>query len=193
MRSNSESTHLDPEEVAAFLDGGLAGPDRDRVAAHLADCEPCRTEIAAVAENLAAGRLRSRRAGWIAVATAAAAAIIYVGPRLSSPDPTDPRVFRASAPSGAASVEIVSPREVMYLKSGTSLIWRAVAEHATYVVDLMTSDATLLWSARTPDTTVSVPSTVPLDTGVHYLLSIQALLPDGRSAVSGTTPFVVRR
>lgn len=38
------------EQLAAFLDGGLGGPERQQVLTHLADCECCRPLLAAAAE-----------------------------------------------------------------------------------------------------------------------------------------------
>lgn len=46
--------HLEPEEVAAFLDGGLGGAERTALEAHLADCADCRELLEESAHALAA-------------------------------------------------------------------------------------------------------------------------------------------
>jgi putative zinc finger protein len=40
--------HLDPEILAAWLDGSLDGPERERAEAHAADCDRCRAVLAAM-------------------------------------------------------------------------------------------------------------------------------------------------
>ena len=40
--------HLAEEQVSAWLAGEVSGGERERIAAHLADCDRCREELVAV-------------------------------------------------------------------------------------------------------------------------------------------------
>src|SRR5688572_28729754 len=67
------SIHLDPMEVAAFVDGVAAGDLRTRIERHLAECSHCRDEVVE-ASRLAATMFVPtimRPRVWIPVAAAA--------------------------------------------------------------------------------------------------------------------------
>lgn len=82
--SGTADEHLSAEEVAAYLDRGLAPAERDRAAAHLADCAGCRGRL--VAQSRAEERgpevvpsfPRSTRA-WIPLLAAAGIGAILLG------------------------------------------------------------------------------------------------------------------
>ncbi len=74
---------LDAESAAAWFDGGLAGEERTRLEAHIADCARCRALLAAMArtapESLPAlERTPQRWLGWLVPVAAAAAIILAV-------------------------------------------------------------------------------------------------------------------
>ena len=52
-RGRDEVSCLTPETIAAFAEGRLAGEERARVVAHLADCDECRAILAGTLEVLA--------------------------------------------------------------------------------------------------------------------------------------------
>src|SRR5688572_22565271 len=75
--------HLDSNQIAAYVDGGVHGEERMSIEAHLAGCAECRAEVADVSRIVrtapAARRFPSRI--WIPVAAAAVFAVLWVGPR----------------------------------------------------------------------------------------------------------------
>ncbi|MET0553772.1 MAG: zf-HC2 domain-containing protein [Vicinamibacteria bacterium] len=84
---------LDPETIAAYLDGRLDAAARARAEEHLADCEECRTllgETAAFLQDDAAARPARTRArtpwllGLAAAATLLVAAGAWFAPRLAA-------------------------------------------------------------------------------------------------------------
>jgi hypothetical protein len=195
MSTDNETNHLDPRDAAAFIDGRLRGTDRDRVVEHLADCAPCRDEVASVRQTLATDRAGYRRTLWIAAAAAAAiAGIMVVGPLLESGGSTPTPVFRAADPISSTTIEVVEPRDTVPARSNQRFTWRSIGEDAIYTLQVLRSDGELVWSERQlVDTSAVMPSDVRLDAGTTYLWTVEALRTDGRAFESRTQRFVVAR
>jgi anti-sigma factor RsiW len=67
--------------LSALIDGELSGPQRERVLAHLARCEPCRQEAAA----LRALKQRMHALGEATAGTALTARLVAMGARYPAP------------------------------------------------------------------------------------------------------------
>src|SRR2546427_9917818 len=105
MHGEIGARHLTVDDVAAYVDRGLAAPERARVEEHLAACAACRTEGVAVARL---SRTLAARRRWAVMAPLAAAAaglglLFAPWPRPGQP-PGPPPV-----PRGAAHTSAVAP------------------------------------------------------------------------------------
>src|SRR6187549_3129695 len=114
MTTPVSEAHLDPHEVTGYVAGSLGPDERARLEAHLADCEECTAEVAAVS------RLRPRPGSpvrWMSLVAAAAAVIAVVV--VARPHPRraadDGPVLRGD--TADAFVNAVSPAEGAALPS----------------------------------------------------------------------------
>lgn len=101
--------HLDPEIVAAWVDGSLDAQSRAQAEAHAADCARCQAVLAAMIrtepEAVAKPWFSSAAFRWLVPLTAAAAAVaIWVA--------VTPPKTEAPVPKSAASFERAEPRQV---------------------------------------------------------------------------------
>ena len=176
--------HLDPHDVARYVAGSLGLADRTRLEAHLADCEACVAEVAAVS------RLRPRASGparWITVAVAAAAAIAAV--MVARPNPRPPGDDNPVLRGGAAGVAIaeIAPAEGAALRSAPVFAWHPVMGAATYRITVSRPDGDSVWAAVVRDTSVAAPPSA-LSAGAYYWY-VDALLSDGRSVTGRARGF----
>lgn len=184
MTTPGPEAHLDPHEIAGYIEGRLARDDRGRVEAHLADCEECAAELAAVS------RLRPRPgspARWVGLAVAAAAviAVVVVG-RGPARRPADQGPLVRGATTGQF-VSAVAPAEGAALRSPPVFVWHQVAEATTYRVSVTRSNGDSVWAASVRDTTVAAPDS-GLPPGAYYWY-VDALLSDGRSVTGRAREF----
>lgn len=183
--------HLDPGEVAAYVDGHLESAERIRVLEHLADCDLCRADVIEVAGALESINRRPRRR-WVvpaAVAAVLAAVVFLGGPLARTGDPGD--VLRAPEAPGsrASAVTIVTPAsESVVAPSELVFTWNAVGD-AVYRLTVTDRGGDPLWSGETRDTTMLLPSLVVLEPATAYLWYVDALLPDGRTVTTGVRRF----
>jgi hypothetical protein len=179
-------SHLDPHQVAGYIAGTLPIADRRLVEAHLADCEPCTEELAAVAQ-LARPQASPRR--WLpaaAVAAAAVAALVLVAPwRSGTGGPTHP--LRGGGTS--ATIAIVTPADGAAIGADPTLVWRSVPRASTYRWTVTAADGDSLASGYTSDTAVRLPATVLEAPGRTRRWYVDALLSDGSSASTGIHEF----
>jgi hypothetical protein len=185
---------IDPGEVAAFLEGTLAGEDLKRVEARLADDPAARQEIIKAARIISSAPQPRRRdtAGLsvlVTFAAAAAIAIVFIRPAASNRVDTNVPVERASVPAPAERVNVISPGERgTFGRPDEPLMWHAISG-ATYRVVVSDSLGQTVYQANTSDTAISIP--LPLKGGSRYYWSVDALSPDGGSAPSGVHEFIV--
>lgn len=182
------SAHLDPNDIAAYLDGALEEGARARVETHLAECETCRAEVVAV-RRLVAHAPRRRR--WIAFTTFAAAAAVVlflIWPRSGQLRAPGGPIVRDGETEGA-TVAVIGPDSIA--PSPLAFIWHSVGNATSYRVSLTTSTGELVWSATSSDTAIVVPDSVMLSPGASYYYYIDVLLADGTSGTSGVRPVRV--
>ena len=185
---------LEPDEVAAFLEGNLAGEDLKRVEARLADDPSARQEIikaSKIISSVPKQRRRDNAALSVLATLAAAAAIAIVFIRPSAPEAiTDTPVERSSVGSPADRVNVISPGDDENPGQSPRLMWRAI-DGATYRVVVADSLGQTVYQGNTSDTAIQVP--VQLKSGSRYYWSVDAFSPDGSSASSGVHEFIADR
>jgi hypothetical protein len=198
MRDEISSDHVSSEHLAAFLDGRLTGSERERAVRHFASCGECRQELTELRDLLALPfEARSRR--WIAVAGAAAAILAFVVVTQMVSDGSlggSGRVRTEDGvrlPDGTQAIAVVSPNDrVAVSPTALSLSWRPAAAVAMYVVTILDSTGTQVWSHSSADTSVIVPISARLRPGRLYFWSVDARLADGTTAKTGPRTFTVR-
>lgn len=190
--------HLEVDETAAYVDGGVTGAERARMEAHLAACADCRAEVADVHRIVRSGGTSRGRATrvWIPAAAAAVLALMWAAPRalrqLGEPQHREEAVTMTVAPRPlipVGSVDTVS-----------ALVWAAVPSANSYRVRVFDADGTLLWERETADTVAAVPDSILL-TPQGFLLvpqrsyywRVEAQTGFDRWAASELTEFRLQR
>lgn len=186
----TQPAHLSPNELAGFLDGELDSEARRRVEAHLDTCVVCRGELADVARLADAFRSpaqgiskphesRSRRRVWGGLAlggalAASLAMLLLLGPAgPKSPLPTQP-VRAPTTGEGLARIDVLAvPEMVGGATDSLVFTWRSVGADV-YRFALLSESGEPLWTRDTPDTSLSLPSTVVLTPGRAYWWRVDA-------------------
>src|SRR5438128_12528249 len=74
--------HLEPHEVAGYVDRSMSADERARIESHLSVCAGCRDEVSDAARIIATlPKLQGRRNALIAVAGIAALLLVFLVPR----------------------------------------------------------------------------------------------------------------
>lgn len=196
-RDRAGEGHPSAEDMAAYVDGRIVGPDRERVEAHAAACPECRREIAEVTAMLARTR---RRKSWQILAPAAAAAVIallVLGPHAVKTGPDSLPRFRgpdSGAGAGPAEIHVASPPDEGVVGSdGLRFVWRSGAPGTSYQLTLTDVEGDVIWTVGTTDTVAALPDTMELKPASTYHWYVDALLEHGRFATSGVHSFLTRR
>jgi hypothetical protein len=189
--------HPDDILTAAYLDGGLAPPDRDRFEAHLAQCEHCRDGVtllrsvegegpAVPAELVRRARAASGvrtgfgRRGWllgmaasVALIAAITAGVLRLGPggrETGSPVRGDAAVFTGLSPSGGGAIPA----------SGLLFQWSAVDGADRYELSLFDATGRRIGqvSAGREATSAPWPLDAPPPAPGSYVWKIRAMALD---------------
>jgi hypothetical protein len=181
---------LEPDEVAAYVAGGLTPAVRGRLEQHMAACGACVAEVAAVARLAGPGRatVGGLAAGAAAAAAAAAVAgVLLLGPGLGRHStPGEPPV-RGTEPTVAVSA--VAPADGEELRGAPEFVWRSVPGATTYRISVTRADGDSVWAATTRDTVVQAPEAASRTGAGSYYWLVDALLADGRSVAGSVREF----
>jgi len=197
--SDSESlSHPEPEDLAAYLEGGLSAAERARVEHHLASCGECRQEAVSAFRSMQ-DREPSSRAGWLPLTLAAAAIVTLVigGSVLFQTGRNEaPAPFRSGADGvdfeQVGEIEVVRPVEGRPVSDEDLVfVWRAESDDSFYRLTLTDGAGDVLWRTSTSDTTAAPESEVVLRPGETYFWIVDALAAGGRTATSGAHSFRV--
>ena len=179
--------HLDPHEIAAYVDGDLTGDARASIDAHLAACSECRVEVADVSRIVRAApatRGVSRRI-WIPVAAAAALALLWVGMppfrEEGTPQHRDEAVTATVAPRAIAPIGSVD--------RVSALVWSSVPYANNYRVRLFDANGSVLWEREAADTVVAIADSIALRPQLLYYWRVEAHTGFDRRAESELAEF----
>ncbi len=202
--------HPDDILTAAYLDGGLAPPDRDRFEAHLAQCERCRdgvtllrsvegeapavpAELVRRARAAAGARTGLGRRGWLlgmaaslALIAAITAGVLRLGPgrrETGSPVRGDAAVFTGLSPAGGGAIP----------SSGLLFQWSAVDGADRYELSLFDATGRRIGqvSAGREATSAPWPLDAPPPAPGSYVWKIRAMALDRILAESDPISFEV--
>lgn len=184
-----EGHHLTEELTAAWLDGDLTGDERASVAAHLAECDACRVEMAELRRLLNTRAPRRRRRHTLVAAAAAAAAILFItGPIVR--DNAERIRGDADRPEGtSAVVEAVSPADGAVVANVGQFVWHDAGAGVQYTLTLTDEAGSVVWTAATRDTLLPLPTSVRLEQNRRYFWYVDALLEGGEAATTGVRRF----
>lgn len=184
--------HLDEATVAGFLDGELTAIEREKVAAHLEECDECRAELRelnALAESTpvaASQRGRTRGVGRLTLigsALAASIAGIAVVRQVTNQSPSERLARVRAAPESGGRIEVVTPSSRDVPMSGVRFVWRSSNVDA-YTFRLMNDSGRVLFTTSTADTTMAWPRVVPETLGAVYFWRVDGIT-DGVMASTG--------
>jgi hypothetical protein len=210
-----------PEEtaIAAYVQSRLSPRDKDRLEAHLADCDFCLSHVASLAraqeitafdpvpdwllrkaqamgvESAAHGRAPSLR--W---AIAGSLALALTGALWFYP-PSGTEDF----PGGASSSEVRivrgesgMPLEILYPQEGgvvsadeVEFRWATAESALFYEVSLVTADGDLVWQSRIEQTQARLPPEVRLIPKEKYYVWVRAQFSEGGAVKSKTIAFEI--
>jgi hypothetical protein len=209
-----------PDEIrlAAYADGNLPADDQEKLSKHLADCEYCLGQVAAlvkladmapgaVSEDLVARAVnvvpRGAPAGksqvwrWAAAATATAALVLVISPMLREPVVTqpvpepkaEPRAIR-QAPSATSRPIIEFPAEAQTVTMpDLEFRWSGMDGALFYEVSVVTFEGDVVWQGQADSTHARLPATVVLAPGRRYYVSVSALLAQSKTVKSSSVGF----
>lgn len=196
---SADSGHIDNGVLAAYLDRRLAEEDRERIEAHLADCEECAEQIAIATRSLTG--LRRRR--WPVVAVpgliaAGIAAVLVLGPVAGGSGVEEGPVLRDGpgrlGQVGEEPIRVVAPGNgVLLPRDSLQFAWSPVAEDAFYSFTITDAVGDVVWEGTTKETRVGLGSRVLLREGERYFWYVDALFGEGRSASTGVREFTAGR
>lgn len=189
MSTDWEGAHLDPHDIAAYVDHATASELRDRVERHIAECRACRDEVLEVSALAARKRTLPGRARSVAAGIAAAATIVVVA--WPAQRTRDPAPVHREAPIAAT----VAPRPITPVGSTnepTALVWSSVPNADGYVVRVFNARGDVVWERATSDTTAVAPDSA-MRAGLSYFWKVEARTGFGRSIASDLVEFQRRR
>ena len=189
--TESFDRHLEPDEIAAYVDNAIRGDERASIQAHLAACAECRAEVVDVSQILRTAPVSrgvSRRI-WVPAAAAAMFALIWLGPRAlreqGEPEHRDEAVTMTVAPRPLAPLGAVDTVSV--------LAWSSVAYANSYRIRLFDADGTVIWEREAPDTVAAIPDSVALRSQALYYWRVEAHTGFDRWAASDLVEFRLQR
>jgi hypothetical protein len=199
----NDAGHLNPNEIARYLDHGLSAEARDSVERHLDACDQCRAELGESARlsdsfTPVTTDIKRRAQSWrwipagISAAVAAAALLIFViNPYRPQKAPSLPAERGAYFGEGRAPIERISPAPNA-ITGARGLIFRwHTSPAALYRFTLLTQSGEPVFSVDTQDTVVSVPDSIVFTSGRNYFWRVDGT-ENGVVSSTGATPFHVR-
>ena len=183
---------LTPHELAAFLDGRLAGEELARVESYLADHPSARQELikaSRITQSAPAREVKQPRRFYPLIGLVAAAAIVLVLARPNEVNPVRSPVSteRRGIGDEPEQIVVVSPMDAGEVKDRSQpLTWHAL-QGATYRVFIADASGNSVFMTSTSDTSLVLPETVRA--GATYYWSVDARTPDGSSSTSGYHEF----
>lgn len=182
--------HLEPREVAAYIDGAMKAEERARIQSHLATCAECRDEVSDAARIIAT-LPRARAARWrvaLPAAGIAAMLLVFLWPRADR-DNAVPQ-HRESAVTTTVAPVIVAP--IGPVSVADVFTWTSVPHASTYSVRVFDSDGSVIWQRETTDTVLIPPPASTIRAGRSYYWKVEARTGFERSTSTDLVEFSIR-
>jgi len=181
--------HLDPRDVAAYIDRAATPDERARIESHLATCAECRAEVSDAARITATlPRSRgARRSLIVSAAGIAAMLLVFLWPR---GDRDSTRQHRESALTTTVSPVILTP--VGAVESVSTFTWSSVPHASRYNVQVFDAEGSVVLRGETADTVLVPPPGITLKGGRPYYWKVEAQTGFERSASTDLVEFSIR-
>lgn len=183
--------HLDPRQVAGYVDRVLPDTERARIQAHLVTCPECRAEVAEAGRIIATlpRPRRIRRGVMVSAAGIAAMLLVFLWPRADR-DLGNP-LHRESSVTTTIAPKVIAP--IGGVESADRFVWSSVPHAGLYTLRIFDADGSVVWQGETPDTVLTPPPTLGLRFRRSYYWKVEAHTGFDRSAASELTEFSFRR
>jgi hypothetical protein len=192
VNSPRSASHPDAVTLAAYIDRRLPDEARQKVAEHLIGCTDCRDSVSGVSRLAGVEARRSRTIAVVTAASGLAAVLVLVALPGGDAEQVSrgPAIEREAGAGTAATIRVWSPVRALpgsRAPAGSALLaWSPVAPGAQYRITLTDAAGDELWTESTADTTARFPESVAPSADADYFWVVDALLPDGGTATTGT-------
>jgi len=191
MNSGMDNMHVAADDLAAYIDRTLSAIERERVEAHVAWCDDCRSELREVGDTLRTYRPARRRLVWIGPAVAAAAIILLVAYPLSQRAIDEDPVHRDVPAAIDQRPGLADPAAIPDLAGAHLLQWSRVDRADRYRVTVFDEIGTVVWRAETADTSATLPPSTLTDNPGPYLWRVDARVGIDRWVESRLEPLLI--
>lgn len=190
-RSGAGAPTVPLENVLAAVEG--RGSEEERIATiEAALAHPVSAREMEMLRALAANRRSVPAFQWrtatLILAAAAVVAVVAV--------PVTRDLLRSDTSGivrdGAGEAVLLGPPEQATVENSRTFRWHGVSGARVYALEILTSSGTLVFTTRTADTTVTLPSDVRLAPGVEHQWWITAEMSDGTQRPSAFRRLLVR-
>lgn len=199
----NEVDHLNPNQIAAYVDRGLSAEARDDIERHLDACDDCRVEVsqsAKLADTFTpteAGQSRPhRKRRWLPIGISgaiAAAALLafFVNPQRTQNATVSTVERERNSGEGRTTIKGILPAANAVTDAhGMVFRWHS-SQAAIYRFTLLTENGEPVFSLDTQDTSASAPDSIVLTSGKNYFWRVDGT-ENGVVSSTGATPFHVR-
>ena len=196
-RVRQRESCVPPEAMLAVL--RRQGTEEQRLQAldHVMDCGACRSEFellrsieqagAATAEQARPAMLQISRRLAVPLALAASVLlVVIVGPRLRSPSGTD--VERGTT----NGITILGPPHEVAVGISPMFAWKPVPGAQSYELEVLDEEGTVVWSAKTSETSVTTSNPSPLVPGKTYRWWVRTTTASGDQRTSAVRALRIR-
>jgi hypothetical protein len=199
-------------DLAAYIDGGLTAQERGRLENHLAGCDYCLGQIAAITQMQEAElpqvdpivlrrarpipqvKTRSQWAQawrWAAVSTAAACLALTITLWVRPSQRTESDTVRTGNVQ-PTTIEMVAPRDGSAVRRvDVEFRWTPVNRAIFYDIRVLSADGDLVWQSRSDNPAARPPAGVKFTVGQRYFVLVSAWLPEGKTIKSSAIGFRV--
>ncbi len=188
--------HLYNGDVAAYVDGTLSTEDRAGIESHLAVCDVCTEEVAAVYRAVhSSPSTRSKMPHLTAAAVIAAivAGIWFISPASKDLGGAGEPVFRADQQTMASELEVLNPADGSdALIDSVAFKWESAGSGASYTLTVIDENGDIVWQPSTDETSLTLMprrAEVVLTSGQVYYWYVDALLGGGESVTTRVHEF----
>jgi hypothetical protein len=181
--------HLEPREVAGYVDRVLPDTERARIEAHLATCPECRSEVADAGRIIATlPRPRHIRRGvMVSAAGIAAMLLVFLWPRADRD--LGNRQHRESPVTTTIAPRVIAP--IGGVESVDRFVWSSVPHAGLYTLRIFDPDGSVIWQGETPDTVLTPPPPVGLRLDRSYYWKVEAHTGFQRSTSTELVEFSI--
>ena len=186
-RGGSRAGCVPEDLLLAVAKGDAPASERPVVLDHVAQCPDCRADFELL-RTVSGDRLVARRRVPLLALAASLAALAGAAVLVWQGRPGSSDAWR-----GGDAVALVAPIGAVSPQAPLQFVWHAVRGAVAYDLEVFDVQGTAVWTTRTQDTAVALPTPVPLAAGIDYLWRVRAERSDGSQERSTAGRFRIQR